>query len=198
MHHWTDERTEHAKKLWAEGISASAIAARLGGVTRNGVIGKMHREFGAKDKDVRARLLSEGGTRGARKARANAKAAKAAREPKRANGLGLGIRKPTAIEIERAKREIEEIKRRLAAEPDVARVNCLLDLEEHHCRWPVGDGPISFCGDTKTPGSSYCAKHLVRSVDNRGLAKVYATKAGAGIDCNPFALEDLVKETVVA
>lgn len=40
---WTDERVEILKKLWAEGLSASQIAGRLGGVTRNAVIGKVHR-----------------------------------------------------------------------------------------------------------------------------------------------------------
>ena len=40
---WTDERVETLKKLWAEGLSASQIANRLGGVTRNAVIGKVHR-----------------------------------------------------------------------------------------------------------------------------------------------------------
>src|ERR1044071_2868011 len=40
---WTDERVELLKKLWADGLSASQIAARMGGVTRNAVIGKVHR-----------------------------------------------------------------------------------------------------------------------------------------------------------
>lgn len=40
---WTDERVEQLKKLWAEGLSASQIAAQLGGVSRNAVIGKVHR-----------------------------------------------------------------------------------------------------------------------------------------------------------
>ena len=40
---WTDERVELLKRLWAEGLSASQIAAELGGVTRNAVIGKVHR-----------------------------------------------------------------------------------------------------------------------------------------------------------
>src|SRR2546423_14227141 len=40
---WTDERVELLKKLWAEGLSASQIAAELGGITRNAVIGKVHR-----------------------------------------------------------------------------------------------------------------------------------------------------------
>ena len=40
---WTDERVETLKRMWAEGLSASQIAKELGGVTRNAVIGKVHR-----------------------------------------------------------------------------------------------------------------------------------------------------------
>ena len=40
---WTDERVELLRKLWSEGHSASQIAAQLGSVTRNAVIGKVHR-----------------------------------------------------------------------------------------------------------------------------------------------------------
>lgn len=40
---WTDERVETLKRMWAEGQSASQIARELGGVTRNAVIGKVHR-----------------------------------------------------------------------------------------------------------------------------------------------------------
>ena len=40
---WTDDRVEILKKLWAEGLSASQIARELGDVTRNAVIGKVHR-----------------------------------------------------------------------------------------------------------------------------------------------------------
>jgi GcrA cell cycle regulator len=40
---WTDERVEQLKGLWSEGLSASQIARALGGVSRNAVIGKVHR-----------------------------------------------------------------------------------------------------------------------------------------------------------
>ena len=40
---WTEDRVEILTKLWAEGLSASQIAKQLGGVTRNAVIGKVHR-----------------------------------------------------------------------------------------------------------------------------------------------------------
>ena len=41
---WTDERVEQLRKLWLDGKSASQIAAELAnGITRNAVIGKVHR-----------------------------------------------------------------------------------------------------------------------------------------------------------
>ena len=40
---WTEQRIETLRKLWGQGQTASQIAAILGGVTRNAVIGKAHR-----------------------------------------------------------------------------------------------------------------------------------------------------------
>ena len=40
---WNDERITVLKKMWQQGKSASEIAEKLGGVTRNAVIGKAHR-----------------------------------------------------------------------------------------------------------------------------------------------------------
>src|SRR4051794_33937208 len=52
---WTDERVELLRKLWIDGLSASQIAAELGNVTRNAVIGKVHRlGLSGRAKDVKA------------------------------------------------------------------------------------------------------------------------------------------------
>jgi GcrA cell cycle regulator len=40
---WTSDRVEILRQLWQQGQTASQIAAQLGGVTRNAVIGKAHR-----------------------------------------------------------------------------------------------------------------------------------------------------------
>ena len=40
---WTDDRIEQLKSLWTEGLSASHIAKVMGGISRNAVIGKVHR-----------------------------------------------------------------------------------------------------------------------------------------------------------
>ncbi len=40
---WNDDRIATLKKMWQQGKSASEIAEKLGGITRNAVIGKAHR-----------------------------------------------------------------------------------------------------------------------------------------------------------
>ena len=40
---WSEERVEVLKKMWLDGKSASEIAKELGEITRNAVIGKVHR-----------------------------------------------------------------------------------------------------------------------------------------------------------
>ena len=54
---WNDERVELLKKLWSEGLSASQIAGRLGSVTRNAVIGKVHR-LGLSGRATTSRMKS--------------------------------------------------------------------------------------------------------------------------------------------
>ena len=66
---WTDERVELLKKLWTDGLSASQIAAELGNVTRNAVIGKVHRlglSGRAKDKAAAAAAPPQGRPRSER------------------------------------------------------------------------------------------------------------------------------------
>ncbi len=40
---WTGEEIDLLKKLWSEGLTAAAIAVRIGGLSRSAVLGKMHR-----------------------------------------------------------------------------------------------------------------------------------------------------------
>lgn len=150
---WTDERVETLKKLWADGLSASAIANRLGGVTRNSVISKVHR-LGLSARVTTQRLAqSHGGKRAAKRVRARQKAAKAAQKPQ------------TALQAV------------FAAEPfvpaedlviPVAERKTLLDLEANDCRWPVGGDPrqgveYQFCARPKVRGLSYCETHTRRA-----------------------------------
>ena len=53
---WNDARVDLLRKLWADGLSASQIADKLGDVSRNAVIGKVHRLELAAGEPHRANL----------------------------------------------------------------------------------------------------------------------------------------------
>ena len=78
---WTDDRVEILKKMWGEGQSASQIAKELGGVTRNAVIGKVHR-LGLSNRATTGAASSSAATK-ANEAKARP-AAKPAAKPKTA------------------------------------------------------------------------------------------------------------------
>ena len=40
---WTSEQIDLLKRLWSEGLTAAAIAVRIGDLSRSAVLGKVHR-----------------------------------------------------------------------------------------------------------------------------------------------------------
>ncbi|WP_442755589.1 GcrA family cell cycle regulator [Methylocystis sp. JAN1] len=153
---WTDERVELLRKLWSDGLSASQVAAELGpGITRNAVIGKIHR-LGLAE---RAKTASAPRQRAA-KAPRQATASVAAPAP-RVNGhavhgnVALAFA-PQTVVVARVNPEEEVVI------PMSERVT-LMELRESMCRWPMGDPTtpeFRFCGG-KSPigGGPYCAHH---------------------------------------
>ncbi len=142
---WTDERVELLKKLWADGLSASQIAAELGGITRNAVIGKVHR-LGLSG---RAKSPSSSAPR-ARKPRSHI--LRVARPQMRGNNaLALAYEMEPEPEIEAYDNVIPMGQRRT-----------LLELTEDTCRWPIGDPSnpeFYFCGGKPIPSLPYCSHH---------------------------------------
>ncbi len=152
---WNDERVELLKKLWAEGLSASQIANRLSGVTRNAVIGKVTR-LGLPERLVSSRKSSGGRTKSLNKRRERQRAAAAARS------------KPSP----RAKSMIELVFDAVPIEPveelfiPVKDRKGVLQLEASDCRWPIGDPrepDFHFCGKGKVTGLPYCEHHVRRA-----------------------------------
>ena len=153
---WTDERVDLLKKLWAEGRSCSQIANRLGGVTRNAVIGKVCR-LGLPR---RARTNTERGEhylprkgvsraqqRGGRKAKAKVKSDFNFRAPG-----------PTKTFVDMPP---------MKADPahDIARKS-LAALADDECKWPTGDPGnhgFGFCALPQFPGLPYCEHHSRRA-----------------------------------
>ena len=142
---WTDERVELLKKLWSDGLSASQIAAELGGITRNAVIGKVHR-LGLSG---RAKSASSAAPR-ARKPRSTM--LRMARASIRGN---TALAHAYEIEVEALPEPIDNI-------IPIGQRRTILELNEQTCRWPVGDPGSSdffFCGGTTINGLPYCAYH---------------------------------------
>jgi GcrA cell cycle regulator len=144
---WTDERVESLKKLWGDGLSASQIAAELGGITRNAVIGKVHR-LGLSG---RAKSPSSTAPR-PRKPRAAGNMMRLARPAMRGN-TALAPMYETDADPEPAPTEnIIPIGQRCT----------LLELNESKCRWPIGDPGSTefyFCGGAPVDGLPYCTYH---------------------------------------
>jgi len=145
---WTDERVEQLKKLWSDGLSASQIAAELGGITRNAVIGKVHR------------LGLSGRTK------APSAAAPRQRKP-RANHM-LRVQRPVVRGNTALAQSFAYDYEPEAEEAPVENVipmgqrRTLLELNEQTCRWPIGDPATQdfyFCGGHAMTGMPYCAYH---------------------------------------
>jgi GcrA cell cycle regulator len=156
---WNDERVDLLKKLWSEGLSASQIAGRLGGVTRNAVIGKVHR-LGLSGRATTSRLKTH---RPRARAAVPGAAGKrvVATTTKRFAQLGNpAVRALYHPEAEPFIPAVEELDIPLAERKSIQT------LTECACRWPIGDPQLAdfhFCGKNKVPGLPYCEFHARRA-----------------------------------
>jgi GcrA cell cycle regulator len=144
---WTDERVETLKKLWADGLSASQIAAELGGITRNAVIGKVHR-LGLSG---RAKSPSSAAPR-PRKPRAGSQMLRVSRSSMRGN---TALAHAYELDIEPEPELIDNV-------IPLGQRRSLLELTEDTCRWPIGDpgtAEFFFCGGPAITSLPYCAYH---------------------------------------
>lgn len=172
---WTDERVEKLKTMWGEGQSASQIAKALGGVTRNAVIGKVHR-LGLSNRATGAKsAAATAPAADAKPVKAAAKAAPAAAPAPKADPAPVPamptkpviqsstMRRepppPTPAMVEDAARTAQA----LAAIQKKAKRLDLLELTERTCKWPIGDPATEdfyFCGLGCAPGKPYCEAHV--------------------------------------
>ncbi|RZJ05910.1 MAG: GcrA cell cycle regulator [Brevundimonas sp.] len=141
---WTEDRVGALKKLWLEGQSASQIAKQLGGgVTRNAVIGKVHR-LGLSGRAAPS-------------------------QPARATFRPSRPRPAQPTQAPSAPRRIEAVQPRAvvtaqsvpAPMPDLPGTATVMTLGAHMCKWPIGDpssNEFSFCG-RRASESVYCVEH---------------------------------------
>ena len=174
---WTDERVELLKKMWSEGQSASQIAKELGGVTRNAVIGKVHR-LGLSNRASGGGAAAEAKPAEAEKPAPRAEPAKPASKPEPAKAAAPAAEpeKPAPV----ARKAIIPAGQPLPPQPSANEISpetlanvreiekkakriSLMELTERTCKWPIGDPATDdfwFCGLSVQAGKSYCEAHV--------------------------------------
>ncbi|MGE0740425.1 MAG: GcrA family cell cycle regulator [Hyphomonadaceae bacterium] len=136
---WTEERVALLRKLWAEGLSASQIAKQLGQVTRNAVIGKVHR-LGLAGRATPSRPAK----RPVRTARPRVIGPSAPR-------LRLPSSTPLVVVPELEPLTLED-----------GKTASVLTLNESMCKYPIGDpndAAFAFCGRGAAGNGPYCRDH---------------------------------------
>jgi len=173
---WTDERVELLSRLWLEGRSASQISAVLGGgLTRNAVIGKVHR-LGLAGRVKSPNAATDGvGARGGRsdiselaasaprRVAPRPVAAAASHSATSLVATARAVQGNTALAL--AEATLEAVKPMRALEEVVVPLSLrvtIVELRESMCKWPLGD-PSSqdfrYCGSPAHAATPYCQYH---------------------------------------
>lgn len=168
---WTEQRIETLRKLWGQGQTASQIAAILGGITRNAVIGKAHR-LGLTGRP--SPIKREAGSSAA-PARRKASAARTERPARPAvmPSAAQPASQPVHQGVLNAPSQAAATPQARPATPPAATVTNSLPVASNpqpsrahggskSCSWPVGDPKqpgFHFCGEPAEPGRPYCANH---------------------------------------
>ncbi len=148
---WNDERVEQLRKMWMDGHSASQIAGELGnGITRNAVIGKVHR-LGLSG---RVKTASSAPSR----PRVQQPRAPHPNVPRRPADGGVSGNNALAFNYRPAPapKLVEDV-----VVPMCDPVT-IMELKETMCRWPLGDPSTSefrYCGGKSDVGVTYCPYH---------------------------------------
>jgi GcrA cell cycle regulator len=144
---WNDERVDLLKKLWADGLPANQIAAKLGEVTRNAVIGKVHR-LGLAGRKTASRPPRR-------------------TSPRRNRAGRVSMRKPVPL-LRSCPATPDDLP------PTPALMLSVAQLTASTCHWPIGDpheAGFGFCGARNAAGPQpYCAAHQ-RIGHNRGTGR---------------------------
>lgn len=148
MQYWTQEKTDKLIQDWKDGLSAALIADRLGGVTRNAVIGKAYR----MGLDPRATYQ--------RKPMPKRVLRPARIQPTRSSRLSLVPVDATPLPPPHV--------------TDIPRVS-MKEITDHQCKWPCDEfrsmtAPM-YCGCKRVPGLPYCENHARRAYQVPGMGQ---------------------------
>ena len=176
---WTNERVELLKKLWGDGLSASQIAGELGGVTRNAVIGKVHR-LGLSGRAKTT--VSSSKPRRNRSSNPGRSGTPAGSKPstQQPHVVGATALQMSPKPVEHSVPDPEPI----AELVPIHERASILTLTERTCKWPIGDPATDdfyFCGRPSEPGVPYCTAHCriaYQPINDRRRDRRMVAKAG--------------------
>jgi GcrA cell cycle regulator len=157
---WDLELIEQMKRCFHAGLSCSQIAGEIG-VTRNAVIGKLHRLGLTRPRDLAAAQVAQ--RRTARLAGAKMASAKTPRSSSPKTWLPKRLRMSIAAQHDLLAAAFPAAQPRAEEIPIHNGRGCtLLELGQAHCRWPVGSpgaADFRFCGNEPVKGLPYCPGH---------------------------------------
>lgn len=154
---WNEQKIQMLRDMWGHGFSASEIAKKLGGLTRNAVIGKAHRlKLSGRPSPIRR----EDGEAVAKVSPVRVKPVGKKVMLRPAPSMPLpNLTQRSAVPV--VKRATESSKSAVAP----------LKTTEHQCRWPMGDprnADFKFCGCNAVEGLPYCLDHAKVAYQNFG------------------------------
>jgi GcrA cell cycle regulator len=153
---WPEARVKRMLALMAQGKSSAQIAKALGkGITRNAVLGKIHRlklagELDAPYKPSKPETPKD-----------DPEVVKVRRVLARQHRPSYGFGAAALPTVPVPPREIRATEYD-AIDPKTPGLLRMMELRRHHCRWPLNNalgGEYYFCGDQKVAGRPYCEKH---------------------------------------
>ena len=151
---WTDERVDTLKRLWTEGLSASQIATQLGGVSRNAVIGKVHRlGLEGRNKATPSKADESASDAVAEPSKPRDEPSPATEAPEAASAPSEPTRAAPKVDLSGMTDD--------AIAPTPLKLK-LTELTERTCKWPIGDpmhDDFHFCGHDADEGRPYCEYH---------------------------------------
>ena len=164
---WTDERIKQLRQLWSEGQSASKIAEKLGGVTRNAVIGKIHRlGLSNRSENSEKKIITKKRGRPA-KVKNTDNFHKQADNNKNKDFSQINSDKFDDLHVDGLEGDKNMLPEATLAniaelEENAKKLN-LMELTERTCKWPIGDPATEnfwFCGHPSEQGKPYCSNHV--------------------------------------
>lgn len=159
---WTDEMVDDLRTMWKQGMTTAEIGKKLG-VSKNSIVGKVHR-------------LGLSGRPSPIKKKDEVEDAKQPEEKKAPKEKHVFTEKPIEAKAEKVAEKAKPAEKIERKEPKKDfKKNCqlseleknpravsLMELDNHTCRWPVGDPKdenFHFCGRKVRIGQTYCDEH---------------------------------------